>query len=349
MKHLFSVFILITVFGSSLCGQCPPTNPTMTISGLYSADIIPIPGSIIYVTSTGTITGSIYLNNSTLYNCGTILSKKITMRQSIQNSQYILENNNLIKCDTISLDSLGHLHNNDTLVCGFFKMSYYTSVDNSHIMDIGNFLIEKESKLNSQSNIKVNYFEMKDNNSSFFNLYGAFSARKLFKVGIGTSISGVIFICVDSCFINNGDILNNSANTWTPSIRVMGYSVNTGAIYSIDFCDISTSNGGMPDMNTGTLANVTYCTSQQYYCDFGFTSVKEILFSPGKILVFPNPTSDYLTIQVDNNDFDDAEIKITNSIGKTVLNQPFSTKISVELTFPASIKYFSKGTASFSW
>ncbi len=256
------------------------------------------------------------------------------MRQSIQNNQYILENNNIIKCDTISLDSLGHLHNNDTLLCGLFKLSYDTNVDNNYIMEVNSIVVEKDSKLNSQATIKVNYFDMKDNYSYFYNLYGNISVRKLFRVGVGTVVHGVIFICVDSCFINNGTINNSAMQTWTPSIRVNGLSTNNGTINTIGFCDLSTTNGGMPDVNTGTLSNVTFCSSQQFFCDYTFTSIKEKNISNIKVVVFPNPTSDKLNIRSDNQVFENSEIEIINYLGQTVLKCPFAENISVS-TLPS--------------
>lgn len=327
---LRTISLLTFVSASTLSAQCPPTNPTATITGLYTADLNPAPNSITYVTSSATITGNITLDNCSLHNCGTILSKKVTMKQTVQNNQFILENNNIMKCDTISLDSLGHLHNNDTLICGFFKLSYNTIVDNSYILDANYILIEKESKLNSQATIKVNYFDMKDSYSLFYNLYGNISARKLFRVGLGTTVSGVIFICVDSCFINNGSIYNSAMNTWTPSIKVNGLSTNAGIIHTIDFCDLSTTNGGMPDVNTGTLTNVTFCSSQQYFCDYTYTAIKENTTTTKRVLVFPNPTSNTLNIRSDNNEFENSEIDIINYLGQTVLKLPYSNNISVE-------------------
>jgi len=329
MKLLLNVSILLMFFSTDLCAQCPPTNPTTTISGLYSADLNSTPGSIIYVTSSGTITGNINLDNASLHNCGTILSQKITMRQSIQNHQYILENNNIMKCDTISLDSLGHLHNNDTLICGLLKLSHNSSVDNNYVMDANYILVEKDSKLNSQANIKANYFDMKDANSYFYNLYGNISIRKLFRVGIGTVVYGVVFICVDSCFINNGTINNSAMQTWTPSIRVNGLSTNNGTINTIDFCDLSSTNGGMPDVNTGTLPNVTFCSSQQFFCDFTYTSIQEKSIVKVKVFVFPNPTSNTLNIRSDNHSFENSEIEIINYLGQTVLKLPYADNISV--------------------
>lgn len=329
MKRFIYVLIPIVILSISLRGQCPPANSTTTISGLFSSDLNPAPGSKIYITSSGTITGNINLNNSSLYNCGTILSKKITMRQNVQNNQYVLENNNMMKCDTISLDSLGHLHNNDTLLCRLFRLNYNTAVDNNYLMDVNNIIVEKESKLYSQGTIIVNYFDMKDSYSNFFNIFGNVSARKLFRVGAGTFFYGTIFACIDSCFINNGVINNSLAQGWSPSIRVMGQSVNNGTIYTIDFCDLSSSNGGMPDVNTGTLSSVTFCATQQFYCNLVYSSVKENDFTETNVLVFPNPTSNDLHIQTNNFEFGDSEIQIINYLGQTVLKQPFSETISV--------------------
>ncbi len=329
MKFPLKIVMFLVLFAFNTKAQCPPTNPTATISGMYSLDLNPAPGSITYVTPTATITGNINLNNASLYNCGTILSRKIIMRQSVQNNQYILENNNIIKCDSILLDSLGHLHNNDTLNCNFFKLSFGSNSDNNYLMDVNYFQIETKSQLNSQGKIKVNYFNLVGNNSLFYNQYGNISVRKLFRVDTGSVVAGVLFICVDSCFTNNGVINNSAVNSWTPSIKIIGSSTNTGTINSIDFCDLSTTNGGMPDINTGTLSNITFCQSQQYYCDYSFTSIKENVVLSKTISVFPNPATAILSFQSDTFELEDAEIEITNYLGQIVLKKNFSRSISV--------------------
>ena len=329
MKLFFNT-LLILICVNTITAQCPPTSPTtMTITGLYSADLNPTPTSKVYVTPTATITGNVYLNNSSLYNCGTILSKKITMRQSANNNQYVLENNNVIKCDTISLDSLGHLHNNDTLICNRFNLYNNTNVDNNYWMDVNSILIASKSMIGSHGAIKSNYFVIKDTNSYLYNIYGVLSVRKLLHINAGSFINGVIFICVDSCFINNGQVNNQNMVTWSPYLKVYGLSTNTGTISTIDFCDLTSTNGGMLDSNSGTLTNITYCTSTQNFCDLSYTAINENINKPKQILVYPNPTFNSLNIQSDQIEFENSEIEIINYLGQTVLKLPYSNNISV--------------------
>lgn len=328
MKFLLKTFLLLLLI-IDVKAQCPPSNPTTIISGLYSSNINPSPGSVVYVSPTGTITGNIDLINASLYNCGTILSSKITMQQSLYNNEYVLENNNIIKCDTILLDSLGHLHNNDTLICGFLRLNYNTNLDNNYFIDANSILIEKTSRLNSSGKIKSNYLHIVNTYSRFLNYYGNISVRKLFHIDTGAVVTGIIFVCVDSCFKNDGVIYNYNAPSWSPSLRVNGISINTGTINTVDFCDLSSTNGGMPDSNSGILNNITYCTSQQFYCDFNFTSIRENHEALKTLLVFPNPASDIINISINNYELDNSEIEILNSLGQSVLKQSFSSIVSV--------------------
>ena len=231
MKFFFKTFTLICYLSvKSSFAQCPPSAPTTTITGLYSADINAIAGSIIYVASSATITGNINLNNASLYNCGIILSQKINMKQSNYNTQYVFENNCIIKCDSIFLDSLGHFDNNDTVICKQIKASNNSYVSNTFLIDANRIKIEKRSLFTSNATSKANYFEIIDNSSSYYSQYSFLSVRKLFKTSLDTYVYGVLFICVDSCFINDGNLSNSSASTWTPSIRVKGISQNSGTI-----------------------------------------------------------------------------------------------------------------------
>jgi len=313
-------FSILFLLGNNIFAQCPsPTNPTSTITGLHSTNIYATSGSVIYIAPSATVTGNIKLENSSLYNCGTILSPKISMKQTFSNNQYVLENNNVIKSDTISLDSLGHIHNNDTLICKELSLKYSSVFDNHYLIDANNIVVSKGSFLNSEGLTKANYFQLQDLNSQYYSLYGSISARKMFRVGIGSIVNGIIFICADSSFINNGLINNSSALTWSPSIRSMGSSQNTGTIVNIDFCDLSSSNGGMLDSNTGTLSGVTFCSYQQSYCDFSFTSIEKNDFKKNNFLIYPNPLNNELNIILGSQaNMADDKILIYNSMGQLI-------------------------------
>jgi hypothetical protein len=306
----------LLLFGFFANSQCNPAIANLTITGLYTSDLNPTAGSVIYITSNATVTGNIYLNNASVYNCGTILSPLIKMKQSLSNNQYVFENNNMIRSDSVLLDSLGHIHNLDTMICNVLQLRNNSSYDQNYILESKRIVIEGTSKFNTESSTKVDYFEMKDNGSWYYSHYGNISARKLFKVGANTSVFGMVFICADSAFVNNGQINSSSLQTWSPSIKINGISENNGSISNIDFCDLTTMNGGLPDINTGTLTNVTNCASQQQFCDYTYTSFidpsKEIL----NFNIFPNPTKGIFKIKttsiVDN-------ISIYNSDGAKII------------------------------
>lgn len=331
----FALSFSLTV--TNLSGQCPSGMTTSTISGLYTADLYINTGNDVLIASSSTVTGNIYINNANVYNCGTILSKKIVMRQNSWNNQYLFLNNNIINCDTLLFDTLGHFHNNATLICRLFRMKNYTSADNYNTMDVNQLFVETGSMLNSQGKITTNFFELKGNYSKFYNLYGTLATEKLFRCDTNSTAYGILFICVDSCFINNGTISAQAVATWTSSIKVRGISENNGIIANIDFCDYTTTNGGMLDVNTGTVTNNTYCTASDNYCSYIFTTVKANNITTKNVSVYPNPTTGSLNIRADIKDFGNAEIEIINYLGQTVLKLPYADNISVA---PLSSGYY---------
>lgn len=327
-KRTYGLVVLVTL-AYYVRSQCPPTTVTTTITGLYTVTINPPPSSTIYIAPTATVTGDINLVNSSLYNCGYILSKKITMRQSVSNTQYILENNNIINSDTICLDSLGHLHNNDTLLTKQLWLQFNSEIDNNYYLFANNLKAESGSVINSQSKIQTDYFELKDNNTQFYDLYGTTAVKKLFRVSANTIVYGSLLICVDSCMINAGLINSIAPTSWTSTIKVSGISTNSGTIQTVDFCDLSSVNGGMPDNNSGALVGMTYCLSQLNYCDYIFSGLNEENPVGQLIHLYPNPVSNTLFISSEINEFENSELEISNCLGQTVLKLPFKNEISV--------------------
>lgn len=325
-RYLF-FFPLILMFCENFKAQCPPSTVTTTINGLYTNDINPIAGTSIYVAPTATVTGNINLINSSLYNCGTIFSPKLFMKKSASGLQLSLENNGVIKADSIIMDSLSHFHNNDTLICKSFKVTNGAQVSNMYVMELGTLNISGQSFFDSDGLINATNFELKGPSSIFYNQYGYINVKKLFKNEATCSFHGIIFMCVDSCFINNGVVSNSSMNTWKPFINVSGISENTGSISSPNFCDMSSVNGGMLDVNTGTVNITSYCSAQQFTCDY-YASVKE---SSQKIPfdVYPIPSSFILNITDEQNLLQNSIIEIKNYLGEIVLTTLFTSEIDI--------------------
>ena len=328
LKQVFCILVSLLI-SAKISAQCLPVNPTTTISGLYTLDLNPPPTSIVYVAPNATITGNISLLNASIHNCGTILSRKISMKQSISNHDYILENRGLIKCDTLLLDSLGHIHNLSTIFCNQFYMNNNSSVDNLLTMEINRLEVNQSSEINSiGAVIRTNYFILSDFSTMFYNLnYARCFVRKIFSLDTNATVHGNYHICVDSSFVNYGNILTNSSPNSIPStLHVNGVSENNGFIGGLDFCDISSSNNGMPDLNAGTLSNVTIC-STSFQCDYSFTNVSENRISTKTIYTFPNPCADFLNITSDTQIHSPTEIVIFNTLGEIVLQLPFVNKV----------------------
>ncbi len=325
--HLFLIVVLCYLCKQNSKAQCPPSAITITINGLYTNDINPIAGTVVYVAPTATVTGNINLINSSLYNCGLIVSQKIVMKKSASISQITLDNNGTIKTDSIVMDSLSHFHNNDTLICKSFEVTNGAQVSNMYVMNLGTLNIRDQSFFDSDGLINAINFELKGPSSIFYNQYGYIKVKKLFKNDATCSFHGIIFMCVDSCFINNGIIHNSAMTSWHPFINVNGISENSGTIGSPNFCDMSSLNGGMLDVNTGTVNITSFCTAQQFTCDY-YASVKEndkkIPFS-----VYPIPSSLVLNITDEQNLLQNSIIEIKNYLGEIVLTTLFTNEINI--------------------
>ncbi|MBP7808055.1 MAG: T9SS type A sorting domain-containing protein [Bacteroidia bacterium] len=331
MKVIFKVFILI-LFSPKIYCQCfpPPPNTTATITGLYTSDINLPPASIIYIAPSATVTGNIYLNNSSLYNCGIILSSKIVMKQSLFNHQYTIQNSNYIKCDSLILDSLGHLHNNDSLICNHFQMGYTASADNYYFMEAKRITVESWSWFSSLGLVKSDYMVLKGNDTRFLVQYGRAEIKKLLQIDSSATVHGVGFICVDSCLINKGTISMGNNPPLYSYMKVSGISNNSGLMLGFDFCDFTNIGSGEPDINTGTLSSITFCQTEGELCNFYSTEIIEKENPIIKIGIYPNPTNEILFI-IDNEryDLEDAKLEVYNSIGQVVLSETFSNNINV--------------------
>lgn len=325
--YFFLITILCIVCEQNIRAQCPPSALTTTINGLYTNDINPIAGTAIYVAPTATVTGNIYLINASLYNCGLILSPKIVMKNSASIFQITLDNNGIIKTDSIVMDSLSHFHNNDTLICKSFEVTNGAQASNLWIMELGTLSIRDQSLFDTNGKIIANNIEVKGPSSSFYNQYGSIVVKKLFKNAATCNFHGIIFMCVDSCFINNGIIHSSAMNTWHPFINVSGESENTGQITSPNFCDMSSINGGMLDVNTGTVTITSYCTAQQYVCDY-YASVKENN-NVMQFNVYPIPSGSILNITDEQNLLQNSMLEIKNYLGEIALTNLFTSQINI--------------------
>jgi hypothetical protein len=325
--NFFLITILCYVCNQNIKAQCPPSAITTTINGFYTNDINPIVGTAIYIAPTATVTGNINLINSSLYNCGLILSPKIVMKKSASIFQITLDNNGIIKTDSIVMDSLSHFHNNDTLICKYIEVKNGAQASNLWVMELGTLSIRDQSLFDTNGKITASTIEIKGPSSSFYNQYGSIVVKKLFKNAATCNFHGVIFMCVDSCFINNGIINSSAMTSWHPFINVSGQSLNTGQINSPNFCDMSSVNGGMLDVNTGTVTITSYCAAQQYSCDY-YASIKEnnnvVQFN-----VYPIPSSSILNIIDEQNLLLNSTIEIKNYLGEIVLTTLFTSQINI--------------------
>lgn len=326
MKWLKSIILFYISFnGFAQCIQIP--NSTTTITGLYTSDINFPPASIIYIAPNATVTGNIYLNNSSLSNCGTILSRKIVMKQSLYNQQYTFYNFNSIDCDSLICDTMGHIHNFSIIKAKEFDLLLQASVDNYHTIEAGTIKVKKYSELNSSADVNCQYLSIEDN-SKMLNQYANLRVKKLLNIDATCYLYGNMQVCVDSAIINNGSLFGYLPTTYTSNLSIGGISANYGYIANLDICDYTTFNGGKIDYDFGTLSGVTYCTLSGAQCSFYSTEIIEKEMGAVMIGIFPNPVTDVLYIMNnDKYDLDNCKLEIYNSLGQIVFASEVVTAI----------------------
>ena len=131
-------------------------------------------------------------------------------------------------------------------------------------------------------------------------------------------------------FTNNGDI---TTDEWVNGATVFGTTgkyciantfINTYTINgSSDICDATP--GILPDANMGTIsASITNCAKGP--CASSITNINE--FNHTKVEIYPNPASNYLTINLNKNTLTDYEI--SNVLGE-IIYKSFGTNHSENL------------------
>jgi hypothetical protein len=63
------LFLVCLLFSQRAFAQCPPTSPTITISGASSVDYTLNAGDVMHITPTGDYSGAVTLSGGALYNC----------------------------------------------------------------------------------------------------------------------------------------------------------------------------------------------------------------------------------------------------------------------------------------
>jgi sugar lactone lactonase YvrE len=124
--------------------------------------------------------------------------------------------------------------------------------------------------------------------------------------------------------INTSGIISKIAGTGTP-----GYSGDGGpAILS----QLNDPGGLCIDANNNIYFSETFNSRLRIICVSNCAMGIEEKESTNEIKLFPNPTSDYLNLELQNQT-NISEIEITNQLGQTILKQAYNKQIDVSFLF----------------
>lgn len=79
---------------------------------------------------------------------------------------------------------------------------------------------------------------------------------------------------------------------------------------------------------SGVFTSTTLCTSITYPTVNCFVGIKELTNSHS-VKIYPNPSLNTINISTEQNEFENSELEITNSLGQTVLKEKFKSEIDV--------------------
>lgn len=358
MKKIY--FTTLTVFSLLLnissYAQC--SGCTLNITGLDAANHIVSSGQTMCISSTGTVTGlitvsaggtlcnqgkinssNVWIAGGTLKNYGTIDTYSITVSAAgtftnyatalidslwiTQNGSTYINNgtqtthafavsNNASATNNGSItatnqgDSLGTFVNNGTItITNDFANSYNTSYTNNGHLSVGNdFACSNSSNFSNNNFMSIT--------RDFFNSTSSNFTTK--------------------CMISVGRDWYNSANVYGPSaascggFNITGGSYNTGIAGSasthLDICDAGHPALGI-DGPGGTIAGTTtYCSCTNSCATF--TGINELHSGLAVIKLFPNPATDKVYMEFDNNGSTDFVYEIKDMMGRVITKQHYN-------------------------
>jgi len=113
--------------------------------------------------------------------------------------------------------------------------------------------------------------------------------------------------------------------------KITNDSYNSGTVIFADLCDLNTP--GTINGNSGTLTMVTYCSCNNFCQEI--TSVEETQAEPA-FSIYPNPATDKIAVQIENNFSGTAQLKTIG--GKIIAVKNFDSG-----KFEISLSGLSKG------
>lgn len=345
-------FILLLSFyisSSIVLAQNCTSNCTQTISTAVLTDLYINGSDYVCVTSTGSISGNIYIQGGSICNDGNITG-------NINMTSGLIVNTNTINSSSELIIDNGQMNNQGTITASNLLLNGDgIHVTNSGVINI-DMLESTQITYNDQSSFLNNgtiYASTFISDSTTFESSLNFIVTGDFINGPDAFFNNQGFLGVSGDFSNEGDFFSNCTVpvegdwtnetagyvhglndiNWTCSgFSVNGVSTNIGTFEYMHMCD--STNPGSFDSNTGILTDILYCSCSDP-CYPIFQNIESIV-KGNNISIYPNPSAGTINIESRNSEMI-KNIKIYSNIGKLVFSKSVNsikTQINIEGVSP---------------
>lgn len=378
MKHFVLIIITLFFFCSSVTTNAQCSGCNMTVSGLSTTDHYVGGGQFLCITSTGTITGNIYVSPAgNVCNQGNVLSNKITIDDGGTlfnykniNTNYLsvlagaFYNEGVATIDTFLITQQFSNFINDSILTGdsFTLLDHVTATNNGSItvndfrdssctITNENRLIVNHNLSNENSSNFVNNGlisignDFTSNNMSFFTCNNYMQIQHDFFNDMSATFVASCMLTVNNNWTNHG-ILYGS-NTGCGGFNVGGISKSTSHLglagTYLDICDSGHPTNGIDYPWGGVESTTTFCSCNNT-CSNSNTSVKQTYIDNIEISeVYPNPSNSLIYVNISNIESTLLKLSIKDVCGKTVINE-FTKINSKESKLNINISTLDQGT-----
>jgi hypothetical protein len=380
MKKIYpnTILLLLLAFGIKANAQC--TGCTINITGLDAANHIVTSGQVFCIAPTGTVTGQVTVSSGAkLCNQGNINSSNLWIDGGTLINYGILKTTNVLVSSgaTFTNNATAII---DSLLINSATTNYYNNgnqtskafanIDHATVINTGTITVQDMADsigtFTNNGIITISNGFAHIYNSSFIN-NGNITITNDFSNAYSSNFINNNYMNVmrdyynstnanftTNCMIIVGRDWYNSAAIYGPALSscggfsITGGSYNSGTLGSptthLDLCDAGHPTYGI-DGSTGTIDNTTtYCNCTNN-CAPASVGIKELAVQTNVVInnIYPNPSSSYLTIILNNNESGILTLEIRDMMGRTVLNKTMTATIGDNET-DVNVSTLSQGT-----
>ena len=355
MKKTQFIILFLLAFIIKSNAQC--TGCTTNITGLDASNHIISSGQVFCIAPTGTVTGLITVSaGGTLCNQGKINSTNVWIAGGSFKNYGTIDSYNLLVSSagtftnytTALIDSLMITQTNSKFInIGSQTGIAFTVADHASLINTGSIneydMYDSIATVDNSGNLTIT--------NDFGNAYSSnFTNNNYMKVQRDFyNATNANF--TTNCMITVGRDWYNSANVYGSTINcggfnIAGNSLSSGLIGSasthIDLCDAGHPALGI-DGPGGTIINTTSFCNCSNNCVL-VTGINNLTVPSSSIKnIYPNPSSNKITININSLKLELLSIEITDLLGKTILTTTITANIG-ENEVELNITNLSQGT-----